>query len=420
MEQRREGDEATPEESADDELSALMDDDEVQSQGDEPDVEPDADDALGGLEDFEVHSEPDADALGGRDSDADEAPELDSDAHAEEPASAKSNVASNAVEKSKGLIKSILSGAFMTNDLLRIAAVVATVVGVVLAAIGLWKLLYSEPMVPEGLDEPTVDASAAEEDWTDFDSTSDATASEEDWTIPEEPIAQPEPEPEPEVPPAPAVVAAPKPTPPPPKATPAPAPTRQMAPITKQEPEPEPTPRRPSTGPDPWARYLNPSPSGSASAGKVKIDAVAPLVPELSAYEQLMRSREAPATSPESSDMNAVVRESIARALHDAGAEFVRFLVEDAASIPTLVGRSEWASLKDSNAYTLTMYNIYDHILSVDDKLALFSAYTQGHPRPASAPQDLTAIAAPNLDDLRAALWQKHGPDVELFVSTAQ
>ena len=426
MEEQRNGDEPTPEETVDD--GALTPEDDAARA---EDASPSEDEGLSGLEDFEVvdqaadtgegeggdaAQEPDA----GEDADTDDIgagqPASDEPEADEEPAAAD---AADEEDEAKGGLSALLSINFLSNDVLRIAAVVATVVGIILAGVGAWKLLDSEPIVPEGIEPGVEDAPGSADDWAAYDSgsamssdTADLGASPaSDATVAsgvevDPPALAPEPVLEPEG----AALAAPV-----PEISPA---EPSIAAEPPSPPEPEPV----SSQPEPWEVWVSPATPSPVSADAQRLEPVPALVPEASAYEQLMMSRRAAGAGFDASDLSAQARAALAQTFQDADMEFARFLVEDAADIPTFLGEREWRALRDSPAYARTLFTIYDHALSVEDKLVLYSAYTRAQPAPESAPAALTriAIATPALDNVRRTLWSERGADVQLFVGIAQ
>ena len=348
MEEQRNGDEATPEETVDDDSLTSLDDavDAPAADGEEP-ASPSDDEGLTGLEEFEVQDEA-ADTGEGNEDDASQAPEgpelpesaeIDPDAPVtDEPAAADEPVAdgepapADAAEAEeeggiKGRLAGLLSINFLSNDVLRTAAVVATVLGIILAGVGLWKLLYSEPIIPEGVE----DAEGSADDWTAFDSssatvssdTADVDASVAGDAAPavdagveiEPPPPAPIPEPQPEPPSEPVLTPAVSPTEPPTAAEPPPPTQREAA----------------SSQPEPWEVWVSPAPSSPVAADAQRLASVPALVAETSAYEQLMTSRRAARMETDASELGAQARTVLAKAFQDADVEFARFLIEDAA-----------------------------------------------------------------------------------------
>jgi len=324
------------------------------------------------------------------------------------------------------------AGGFLTNKVLRIVAVAATVIGLILAMIGVWNLLYTEPVVPEGLSSAPSDGVDTDEDWDAVgapasDETFDLSAGVGAMVEPpslgldlgdslraeaDAPDTMLEPDPIYE-PPAPVV---------------APAPAPQ--PVTRAPTTPS-VARPPLKGPSVVHadtkipdRYLeSPAASGKATTPRPRsaahAETVPPLVSEPSAYDQLMMSR-GMGDQSSAPDVDVVEEDGATAAVfHDAGWEFVRLLVEDAAGLLNRIPADDWARLVGSSTYERVIYTIYDHVFTTSDKLRLYSAYSREGVELTIAPPELAGMSVPTLglDAVRDAIWSERGGDIERLIA---
>ena len=79
------------------------------------------------------------------------------------------------------------------------------------------------------------------------------------------------------------------------------------------------------------------------------------------------------------------------------------------------------ASTSMTPLFERTVFTLYDHVLTLDDKLRLYSAYTKTHAPPESAPPELNRmlVATPPLDAVRRKVWDQRRDAARRFATTA-